>query len=208
MEFNEKLQQLRKQKNLTQEQLAEKLYVSRTAISKWESGKGYPSIESLKCISKFFKITIDELLSGEELISIAETESKTNLEKVYNLIYGILDVMVISFIFLPLYGQKINDYIYSVSLFDYNDTSNNIKLIYYITFIVIFILGIVELAMQFFNIQKLKNIIKSLSLGLHNLAILFFIATRQTYVTTFLFMLFFIKIIFEIKKNCDEPKKA
>ena len=208
MVFNEKLQQLRKQKNLTQEQLAEKLYVSRTAISKWESGKGYPSIESLKCISKFFKITIDELLSGEELISIAETESKTNLEKVYNLIYGILDVMVISFIFLPLYGQKINDYIYSVSLFDYNDTSNNIKLIYYITFIVIFILGIVELTMQFFNIQKLKNIIKSLSLGLHSLAILFFIATRQTYVTTFLFMLFFIKIIFEIKKNCDEPQKA
>jgi len=52
MEFNEKLQQLRTGKNLTQEQLAEQLYVSRTAISKWESGKGYPNIESLKCISK------------------------------------------------------------------------------------------------------------------------------------------------------------
>ena len=68
MEFNEKLQQLRTGKNLTQEQLAEQLYVSRTAISKWESGKGYPNIESLKCISKFFSVTIDELLSGEELI--------------------------------------------------------------------------------------------------------------------------------------------
>lgn len=55
MEFNEKLQQLRTGKNLTQEQLAEQLYVSRTAISKWESGKGYPNIESLKCISKFFR---------------------------------------------------------------------------------------------------------------------------------------------------------
>lgn len=43
MEFNEKLQQLRTGKNLTQEQLAEQLYVSRTAISKWESGKGYPT---------------------------------------------------------------------------------------------------------------------------------------------------------------------
>lgn len=40
MEFNEKLQKLRKQRGLTQEELAEKLYVSRTAISKWESGKG------------------------------------------------------------------------------------------------------------------------------------------------------------------------
>ena len=47
MEFNEKLQILRKQKGLTQEDLAEKLYVSRTAISKWESGRGYPNIESL-----------------------------------------------------------------------------------------------------------------------------------------------------------------
>lgn len=54
MEFNEKLRQLRIGKNLTQEQLAEQLYVSRTAISKWEGGKGYPNIESLKCISKFF----------------------------------------------------------------------------------------------------------------------------------------------------------
>lgn len=54
MEFNEKLQELRKQKGLTQEQLAEVLYVSRTAISKWESGRGYPSIDSLKEISKEF----------------------------------------------------------------------------------------------------------------------------------------------------------
>ena len=53
MEFNEKLQQLRTGKNLTQEQLAEQLYVSRTAISKWESGKGYPNIETLSRSSVF-----------------------------------------------------------------------------------------------------------------------------------------------------------
>lgn len=93
MEFNEKLQQLRTGKNLTQEQLAEQLYVSRTAISKWESGKGYPNIESLKCISKFFSVTIDELLSGEELITLAETENRSNLKKIYSFIYGILDMM-------------------------------------------------------------------------------------------------------------------
>ena len=54
MEFNEKLQQLRIGKNLTQQQLAEQLYVSRTAISKWESGKAILTLESLKCISKIF----------------------------------------------------------------------------------------------------------------------------------------------------------
>ena len=66
MEFHKKLQELRKQKGLTQEELAQALFVSRTAISKWESGRGYPNIDSLKAIAKFIGITIDELLSGDE----------------------------------------------------------------------------------------------------------------------------------------------
>ena len=76
MEFNEKLQELRKNKGLTQEELAEALYVSRTAISKWESGRGYPSIDSLKEIAKYFSVTIDELLSSDEVLSIAEEDNK------------------------------------------------------------------------------------------------------------------------------------
>ena len=56
MEFCEKLQELRKKRRLTQEELAEQLYVSRTAISKWESGRGYPSIDSLKAIAKYFSV--------------------------------------------------------------------------------------------------------------------------------------------------------
>lgn len=47
MDLSEKLQKLRKENNLTQEDLAKKLFVSRTAISKWETGRGMPSIESL-----------------------------------------------------------------------------------------------------------------------------------------------------------------
>ena len=77
MEFNEKLQELRKARGLTQEELAEALFVSRTAISKWESGRGYPSIDSLKQIANYFSISIDELLSGERLITIAENENRT-----------------------------------------------------------------------------------------------------------------------------------
>ena len=46
MEFNQKLQVLRKEKGITQEQLAKELFVSRTAISKWELGRGYPNLES------------------------------------------------------------------------------------------------------------------------------------------------------------------
>ena len=78
MEFHEKLQELRKSRGLTQEELAEALFVSRTAISKWESGRGYPSIDSLKEISRYFSVSIDDLLSGEQLIIIAEKENKSN----------------------------------------------------------------------------------------------------------------------------------
>ena len=112
MEFNEKLQQLRKNNNLTQEQLAEQLYVSRTAISKWESGRGYPNIESLKCISKLFSVTIDELLSSDELITLAETENRSNLKKIYMVISGIVDVLSVAFILLPIYGKPEGNHVY------------------------------------------------------------------------------------------------
>ena len=135
MEFNEKLQQLRKQKNLTQEQLAEQLFVSRTAISKWESGKGYPNIESLKNISKFFSVSIDELLSSDEVLIIAETENKTNLNKIYSFIFGVIDIMAVLFILLPLYGEKREGYIYSVNLLSFKDTTKFNLVIYWIIFI-------------------------------------------------------------------------
>ena len=82
MEFSKKIQELRNKNKLTQEQFAEKLYVSRTAVSKWESGKGYPSIDSLKYISKIFNVSIDELLSNEEIIDIAKNENTSNIEKI------------------------------------------------------------------------------------------------------------------------------
>ena len=66
MEFHEKLHSLRKQKGLTQEALAEALHVSRTAVSKWESGRGYPNIDSLKATAAFFGVTVDELLTENE----------------------------------------------------------------------------------------------------------------------------------------------
>ena len=72
MEFNEKLQELRKSKGLTQEELAKELYVSRTAISKWESGRGYPNISALKELSRYFSVSIDELICPDEIITAAE----------------------------------------------------------------------------------------------------------------------------------------
>ena len=124
MEFYEKLQELRKSRGLTQEELAEALFVSRTAISKWESGRGYPSIDSLKEISSYFSVSIDDLLSGEQLIFIAEKENKSNLNSVYDLLLGFVDLFSLMLIFLPLYPNPVNGYIYSVNLFVYRTQYN------------------------------------------------------------------------------------
>ena len=105
MEFNEKLQELRKQKGITQEELAEALFVSRTAVSKWESGRGYPNIESLKALSKFFSVSLDELLSGDEILSIAERDGKQRERHSRDLVFGLLDCSVAMFLFLPFFGE-------------------------------------------------------------------------------------------------------
>ena len=67
MTFGQKLKNLRTSNNLTQEQLAESIFVTRTAVSKWETDNGYPSIDSLKQLSNLFNISIDELISDDDI---------------------------------------------------------------------------------------------------------------------------------------------
>ena len=116
MEFNEKLQELRKQKGLTQEELAEMLYVSRAAVSKWESGRGYPNIDSLKAISKFFSVSLDDLLSSDAVLTIAEEESREREKHFRSLVFGLLDCCAAVFLFLPFFGQKAGNAVQGVSL--------------------------------------------------------------------------------------------
>ena len=67
--FGEKVRNLRERHHLTQEELAQKIHVSRNAVSKWETGKGYPSLDSLKLLAALFDVSIDELLSEEERLA-------------------------------------------------------------------------------------------------------------------------------------------
>ena len=105
MELSVKLQELRKKKGLTQEELAEAIFVSRTAVSKWESGRGYPSIDSLKSIAKFFSVSIDELLSGDELLIAAEEEQSNTKGRYRDLVFGLLDVSVALLFFLLFFAD-------------------------------------------------------------------------------------------------------
>lgn len=66
MKFNNKLYELRKQKGFSQEELANRLNVSRQTISKWEVGESTPDMEKLVAISDLFEVSLDKLVKGEE----------------------------------------------------------------------------------------------------------------------------------------------
>lgn len=199
MEFNEKLQKLRKQKNLTQEELADLLFVSRTAISKWESGRGYPNIDSLKAISKFFLVTVDELLSTDEMLTIAEEDNKRKEKRFRDLIYGLLDICIAMLLFLPFFSNKTDGGVQSASLIALSGVSQYLKIAYFVVVFSMIVMGVLILALQ--NCQsivwlKSKTII-SLMLGV--VAVLVFIISSQPYAAVFAFSLLSIKTLLLIK---------
>ena len=71
MAFGERLQLLRRSSGLTQEQFAEQLQVSRQAVSKWESGKGYPEMEKLLFICRQYHVTLNDLFENTTFCEIS-----------------------------------------------------------------------------------------------------------------------------------------
>ena len=201
MEFHEKLQALRKSRGLTQEELAEALYVSRTAISKWESGKGYPSIDSLKGIATYFSVTVDELLSGEKLLSIAEKENKSNIQKMCDLLFGMVDVCAFILIVLPLYPKTVEGYIYSVSLFAYTETTPLNRMIYWVMFVSLIISGVIKLLLVKMKTGKGHRILTDISVGIHISMVLYLAMAREPYAVTMAFLLLTIKGMLFLKNK-------
>ena len=81
MKFQEKISQIRKDKGLSQEELAEKLGVSRQAVAKWEAGLSYPDVDNLILLSSLFQISIDSMLkAGEDSCSSFEPAKKRSLD--------------------------------------------------------------------------------------------------------------------------------
>lgn len=81
MTFGEKLKQARIEAGYSQEQLAEKLAVSRSAIAKWETDKGMPDITNLKAIAQFLNVSVDYLLADEEQLLLKEIKESIDLSK-------------------------------------------------------------------------------------------------------------------------------
>lgn len=201
MEFNQKLQELRNKKGLTQEELAQRLFVSRAAVSKWESNRGYPSIDSLKEISKFFEVSVDELLSGDELLSIAEADGRQKRNSLKDLLFGLLDLSAVIFLFLPFFGQNENGSINEVSLLMLLEIPCYLKIAYFIVVFLIITFGILTLSLQNCNKLFWKKSKAVASLILNAIGVILFIISSQPYAAVLLLVFLAIKTLILFKNK-------
>ena len=180
MEFHEKLAELRKNRGLTQEELAEALYVSRTAVSKWESGRGYPSIDSLKELSRFFSVSIDELICPREMITAAENDKKAEIGRYISVICNTLDLLTAVLLFLPVFGNGA-DFPVSVSLFGLTGVQPWLKAVFIAVIALITLNGICGVILSRFDrpVWNRHRLATGMALSVAGVAV--FIAARQPY---------------------------
>ena len=202
MEFNEKLQELRKSKGLTQEELAEKLFVSRTAISKWESGRGYPGIDSLKEIARFFSVTIDDLICSDEMISVAENEKREFADKYVSLICNVMDILPVILLFIPAFGNGSGSS-ETVSLFGLSGITPWVKTVFVMIIGIMILNGICGAIIANFNkpVWNRHRLVTGVVLSI--LSVTVFIVTRQPYAGIVCFAFLVIKgfLIAKVKKQ-------
>ena len=157
-----------------------------------QEGRGYPSIDSLKEISNYFSVSIDDLLSGEKLISIAENENKNNIHGICDSMIGIVDVCALLLIILPLYPNIVDGYVYSVNLFVYDATDFS-YIIHWIMFITMILTGMLKIVLTKLQLQKFNKIMTCISIVLGILTVLFLAMTGEAYAITVAFLLLVIK---------------
>ena len=104
MDLGKKITAMRNEKNLSQEQLAEKLNVTRQTISNWENGKFYPDIDSLVNLSKFFNVSLDNLLSYDDKVLDYLKDSTDIVKSNKNILYAVLlnILLIITFVIVGI----------------------------------------------------------------------------------------------------------
>ena len=200
MTFGEKLKKIRTDRGLTQDELAERLFVSRTAVSKWESGRGLPNIESLKAISKLFSLSVDELLSGEELITLAQEDQREKEQRIKGMIFGLLDCGMALLCFLPLFAKESAGKVSAVSLLEFS-VAPYLKVFYITAVIAVVLFGVFTLATENALSHKWARRINTASLIAGAVAVFLFTVGRQPYATVFAFAFFIIKAFLLIKRR-------
>ena len=187
MELSEKIQKLRKERGLTQEEFAELLFVSRTAVSKWETGRGIPSMDSLRMIAKFYNITLDELLSAQDILVAAKEENRENINRFAYLVDGVFNVSSVLGIVLPLYKIKYESVFYSVPLYRY---SGWLAVFYWIFVLSAAVCGVLQIAVKQI---KTKKRIGTIGIVINVIAVFLFVLSGQPYPAVMFFVLLLIK---------------
>ena len=192
MEFSEKLQKLRKSKSLTQEELAEALYISRTAVSKWESGRGYPSIDSLKELSRFFCVTIDELICPDEILIAAADEKREFAEKYRSHTCSALDTLMFFLLFIPAFGNGM-DSTATVALLELNSVNPWLKAVFVVLVCATVLEGLLGLLLANMDKPIWSRRLIAVGLGISVACVAAFIASRQPYAGIVCFSLLVMK---------------
>lgn len=110
MELGKQIKKYRQENELSQEELADRIYVSRQTISNWENDKNYPDVNSLLLLSEVFQISLDELIKGDidrmkEIINKEEISKFNHYSKIYTFILIIVIVSAVpQFIWLDYWG--------------------------------------------------------------------------------------------------------
>ena len=112
MELNEKIKKYRKEAGLSQEDLASKIYVSRTLITKYESGSAFPTQENLEKIAAALNVEVEDLLSNEEKNEIVEKSFKTNQRfwMILSICFTSISVILLLLSIIPFYKYSSYDY--------------------------------------------------------------------------------------------------
>ena len=197
MDFGEKLKALRTERGLTQEQLAARLYVSRTAMSKWETGGGSPNLDSLQAVARLFDVSVDDLLSADDLIVLARDERRSTARSSGMLSFGLLDVLAVVFAFIPLYGVDDGSFVRMANLADYGasvDFGASFAVMAAAVVSLMFV-GAVEILLAAACSRRAARIVALVGFAVQALAVVLFASTMQPYATTLMFALLLAKVV-------------
>ena len=197
MDIGEKLKALRTERGLTQEQLAARLYVSRTAVSKWETGGGSPNLDSLQAVARLFDVSVDDLLSTDDLIVLARDERRSTARSSGMLSFGLLDVLAVVFAFIPLYCVDDGSFVRMANLADYGasvDFGASFAVMAAAVVSLMFV-GAVEIVLAAAGSRRAARIVALVGFAVQALAVVLFASTMQPYATTLMFVLLLAKVV-------------
>ncbi len=115
MEIGKKLKETRRKVDLSQEQVVEKLFVSRQTISNWENERSYPDIISIIKLSDLYKISLDELLKGDQKM-VEHLEECTNVVESNKKLIGAMILNILLFLIMLLMATLMPDRIYMLAV--------------------------------------------------------------------------------------------